>query len=171
MISLISNDWDGGGKDIVLYMKNVGLSSGFITIVAAVSLLCCLSVSSAFAGDLEGIRERGVLRHLGISYANFVRYTNEGGTGLDVELMQLFAKHLGVRYELVPTTWSKAFGDLTGTEIRREGELVLVEGETPVRGDLIANGLTILPWREALVDFSTPTFPTGVWLIARADSP
>jgi ABC-type amino acid transport substrate-binding protein len=39
----------------------------------------------------------------------------------------------------------------------------------PVRGDLIANGLTMLPWRQKLIEYSTPTFPTGVWLIARAE--
>jgi len=43
-------------------------------------------------------------------------------------------------------------------------------GESPVRGDVIATGFTILPWREKIVNFSTPTFPSGIWLIARADS-
>ena len=33
---------------------------------------------------------------------------------MDVELMQRFAKRLGVRYEYVKTDWSLAFGDLTG---------------------------------------------------------
>ena len=27
-----------------------------------------------------------------------------------------------------------------------------------------------MPWREKIVDYSIPTFPTGVWLIANADS-
>ena len=40
-----------------------------------------------------------------------------------------------------------------------------------IKGDIIANGLTILPHRKKIVDFSNPTFPTGVWLAARADSP
>lgn len=151
-------------------MKKYDLCQTIRSMVAAVALICCISVS-AFAGDLADIRQRGVLRHLGVSYANFVRQTNEGVTGLDVELLQLFAHHLGVRYESVPTTWSRVFGDLTGKQVRQQGDRIIVEGETPIRGDLIANGLTILPWREKLVSFSTPTFPTGVWLIARADSP
>jgi hypothetical protein len=28
----------------------------------------------------------------------------------------------------------------------------------------------VLKWRQKIVDFATATFPTGVWLIARADS-
>ena len=39
-----------------------------------------------------------------------------------------------------------------------------------MKGDIIANGMTILPKREKLVAFGTPTFPTQVWLIARYDS-
>ncbi len=34
----------------------------------------------------------------------------------------------------------------------------------------LANGVTVLDWRKQVVDFSTPTFPTAVWLVARADS-
>ncbi len=131
----------------------------------------CMLTSSVLANDLADIRQRGVLRHLGVTYANFVMEPESGMVGLDVELMQLFAKHLGVRYELVRTTWSDAFGDLTGQKIMQEGDNVVVTGTTGVRGDILANGLTMLPWREKVVDYSIPTFPTGVWLIARAASP
>ena len=131
----------------------------------------CFMVTTVFAGDLPEIRQRGVLRHLGIPYANFVRVTGVGVDGLDVELMQLFAAHLGVEYEWVPTSWSEVFGDLTGQKvIPDKDDGVVVMGQTAVRGDIIANGLTILNWRRQVVQFSTPTFPTGVWLIARADS-
>ncbi len=40
-------------------------------------------------------------------------------------------------------------------------------GDAPVKGDVIANGLTQLPWREKIVDYSEPTFPTQVWLMAK----
>lgn len=70
--------------------------------------------ATAFAVDLADIRQRGALRHLGIPYANFVTTTGDRMDGLDVELIRLFAKHLGVRYELVETSWSEAFVDLTG---------------------------------------------------------
>ena len=133
-------------------------------------LICCLLPGKLHAGDLDKIRDHGVLRHLGIPYANFVRVTEQGADGLDVELMQLFAQHLGVRYELVTTSWSGVFSDLTGELIATDGDNIKVVGNTPIKGDIIANGLTILPYRQKIVEFSVPTFPTGVWLVARSDS-
>ena len=56
------------------------------------------SMLSANAQDLAEIRERGVLRHLGVPYARFI---TGNGDGLDVEIIQLFARHIGVRYEFV----------------------------------------------------------------------
>ena len=126
--------------------------------------------TAAFSADLDIIRNQGVLRHLGVEYANFVVQENGKLSGLDVEMMQHFAKHLGVRYQWVKTTWSDAFGDLTGKQVKPSGQDVVVMGDVPIRGDILANGLTILPWRQKVVNFSVPTFPTGVWLMARADS-
>lgn len=48
---------------------------------------------------------------------------------------------------------------------------VRIVGTSKIKGDLIACGLTVLPWREKLIDFSTPTFPTQVWLLVRWDLP
>ena len=42
----------------------------------------CLLVTSVYAGDLAEIRQRGVLRHLGIPYAHFVRDTAMGPDGM-----------------------------------------------------------------------------------------
>lgn len=119
------------------------------------------------AYDLDQVRERGVLRHLGIPYANFV---TGSGDGLDMEVMQMFARHLGVRYAYVETSWGTVFGDLTGRHVKRKGDGVEYLASTPIRGDVIANGLTRLKWREAVADYSIPTFPSGVWLVARADA-
>ncbi|WP_457667211.1 transporter substrate-binding domain-containing protein [Thiolapillus sp.] len=126
-----------------------------------------LLVPAGNARDLQDIRKEGVLRHLAIPYANF--YTGRGD-GLDVELIQGFARELGVRYELVETDWQHVFGDLTGRHAKRNGKNAQLLGTTPVRGDLVANGMTMLAWRSQVVDFSDPTFPSGVWLVARADS-
>jgi len=122
--------------------------------------------SSAMARDLREIRESGVLRHLGIPYANFV---TGSGDGLDVELIQKFAQYLGVRYDYVKTNWQDSFGDLIGRKVKPRGNKVEILQATPVRGDLLASGVTILPWRQSVAAFSTPTFPTGVWLIAHAE--
>ncbi|NEX22640.1 transporter substrate-binding domain-containing protein [Thiorhodococcus mannitoliphagus] len=119
------------------------------------------------ARDLPEIRADGVLRHIGIPYANFI---TGGGAGLDLELIKGFADSLGLEYQYVPSTWARVFGDLTGRNAARSEDGVTWLDETEVRGDLIANGMTILDWRRQVVDFGTPTFPTGVWLVARADS-
>ncbi len=119
------------------------------------------------AADINDIKKRGVLRHLGVPYANFVTGM---GDGLDVELIQLFAKELGVRYQYVKTSWEMVIPNLIGKKVKTKGNDVKILGQTPVRGDVIANGLTILPWRKKIVLFSDPIFPTQVWLIVRADS-
>ena len=92
------------------------------------------------------------------------------GVGLDSEVIKLFAAHLGVRYEYVETSWKTVIGDLIGKRVRPKGADIEVLDNVPVRGDIIANGLTILPWREKVLKFSIPTFPSGVWLITQADS-
>jgi len=126
------------------------------------------SASFLLAGDLADVRQRGVLRHLGVPYANFV---TGAGDGMDVELMKGFAQYLGVRYEYVKTSWKDVIGDLTGKKVKAVGENIEVLGSVPVKGDVIANGFTFLPWREKIVNYSTPTFPTQIWIMARADSP
>jgi ABC-type amino acid transport substrate-binding protein len=120
-----------------------------------------------WGGDLESILKAGKLRHLGIPYANFV--TNEK-TGLDVELIQSFCAHIGVKYELVESNWQNILADLTGKVVKPKGDDVVVISESPVRGDMIATGFTVLPWRTKVADFSKPTFPTGIWLITRGDA-
>lgn len=94
-----------------------------------------------------------------------------GGDGLDVEVVQRFAAHLGVRYEQVATDWSTTIGDLTGRVYVVAGDSVRQTGTTPVRGDIIGHGMTVLPWREQLVAFSEPAFPTQIWLLVPADHP
>ncbi|MBG0776001.1 MAG: transporter substrate-binding domain-containing protein [Desulfovibrionaceae bacterium] len=134
----------------------------------AAAAVVLLLAAQARSGDLEDIRKAGELRHLGIPYANFV---TGHGDGLDVEIVRRFAEHLGVAYRYVPSTWSDIFGDLTGRRVRARGDDVELLEKTPVRGDMIANGLTVLAWRQKVVDYSTPTFPTQVWCIARAEFP
>jgi ABC-type amino acid transport substrate-binding protein len=136
--------------------------------VFLVSLLVLLTLPfTIYAQDLQEIKTAGVLRHLGIPYANFV---TGSGDGLDIELMRGFAAYLGVKYQFVESNWKNIFGDLTGRHARKVGNGAEKLGLTEIKGDVVANGMTVLAWRKEVVDFSDPTFPSSVWLIARADS-
>lgn len=143
------------------------MKNGSMLTVSILILLVGMSCLSASAADLQEIKQRGVLQHLGVPYANFVTGT---GDGFDVELTKLFARHLGVRYEYVKTSWSTVVQDLVGIKFMVQGSTVEILEKSPTHGDLIANGFTILPWRKELVNFSQPTFPSQIWLIAHADS-
>ncbi len=112
-------------------------------ILAGILLTILLNVAQA--DSLQDVKQAGVLRHLGVPYANFV---TGSGDGLSVELMQGFANYLGVKYEFIPTDWTTAFGDLTGRNARRakDGSAELLD-KAEIKGDVIANGMTILPWR------------------------
>ncbi|MBU4563874.1 MAG: transporter substrate-binding domain-containing protein [Proteobacteria bacterium] len=120
----------------------------------------------ASADDLDQLRARGELRHMGEPYANFI---TGAGDGLSVEVMKAFAAHLKVRYRFVPTTWGTAIGDLLGRKISMTGGEAVLGEPQPVRGDVWAGGVTVLPWRQKVMAFSQPTFPNQVWLVARAD--
>jgi len=137
----------------------------FLTLVyLLVLVLNAMTALSGTGGDLEEIKAKGVIRHLGVPYANFI--LGNGTGGMSVELMQLFAIHLGVRYEFVATTWKDVFSDLIGRKFEVTGDDVKLLEEATIHGDVICSGLTILPWRQKLIDYSKPTFPSQVWLIA-----
>ncbi|NDV22718.1 transporter substrate-binding domain-containing protein [Desulfovibrio sp. JC022] len=140
-------------------------TSLFVTVMSLLTII--IFSGSVLASDLEQIKKRGVLRHLGIPYANFVTGND---TGLSVEVVKLFAEHLGVRYEFVKSDWSTLFGDLTGTMVKPKGNDVEFLERTPIKGDIISNGLTRLKWREKVINYSKPTFPTQVWCVARGGS-
>ncbi len=135
--------------------------------IAAFVLVASLGASLAWAADLKEIQARGEIRHLGIRYANFV--TGEGD-GFDVDLMRGFAREIGVRYTLVYTDFYTALRDLLGHDVVNHGGAVTLDGEYPVRGDILATGFTVLPWRKQVLLYSDPTFPSQVLLVARAAS-
>jgi ABC-type amino acid transport substrate-binding protein len=133
-----------------------------------VAVLILMLPPLARAADLAEIQARGELRHLGIKYANFV---TGAGDGFDVELAQGFAKHLGVKYTLVYSDFYSIIRDLLGKDVAvKDGQAVL-SGSHPVKGDMIATGFTVLPWRKQVLLYSEPTFPTQVMLVARAEAP
>ncbi len=116
--------------------------------VAGIVMMVTFGASLAWAADLKEIQARGEIRHLGIRYANFV--TGEGD-GFDVDLIRGFAREIGVRYTLVYTDFYNVLRDLLGHDVVNRGGTVTLEGEYPVRGDMIASGFTMLPWREQVV--------------------
>src|SRR3982075_4615110 len=85
-----------------------------------IGAMAFLFVPSTWEVDLEEIKKRGEIRHIGIRYANFV---TGAGDGLDVELMQGFAKRIGVSYKLVYSAFYSGIRDLLGTDVvRKNGE-------------------------------------------------
>lgn len=134
---------------------------------AATALLLSLP-ALARADDLKEIQARGELRHLGIRYAHFV---TGAGDGFDVEMVQGFAKHIGVKYTLVYSDFYSIIRDLLGHEVTVKDGRATLSGSYPVKGDMIATGFTVLPWRKQVLLYSAPTFPTQVLLLARADAP
>jgi len=92
--------------------------------------LTAASISSLWAADLKEIQARGEIRHLGIRYANFV---TGDGDGFDVDLVKGFAKHIGVKYQLVYSDFYNVIRDLLGKNAVRKGDEVILEGDSPVR--------------------------------------
>ena len=129
--------------------------------------MACLFITSSWAADLAEIKERGEIRHIGIRYANFV---TGAGDGLDVELMQGFAKRIGVSYKLVYSDFYSVIRDLLGKDVVRKNGEVTLTGDYPVKGDVISTGFTMLPWREAILLYSDPVLPSQVLLVAPAES-
>src|SRR3978361_518026 len=118
------------------------VAAGLLSV--AVTLLLASPIRAA---DLDEIKQRGEIRHIGIRYANFV---TGAGDGLDVELMQGFAKRIGVAYKLVYSDFYSVIRDLLGKDVVRKGGEVTLTGDYPVKGDVISTGFTRLPWREAV---------------------
>lgn len=131
------------------------------------SLLALACWAAPALADLAEIKARGELRHLGIRYANFV---TADGKGFDVELVQGFARHIGVKYTLVYSDFYNVIRDLLGKDVVRKGDDIQLVGNHPVLGDMIATGFTVLPWREKVLLYSAPTFPSQVLLVARSES-
>ena len=95
-------------------------------------ILLTFSVADAQGDDLFEITKKGYIQHLGIPYANFV---TGSGDGFSVELIQGFAKLLGVKYVYIQTTWADVIKDLSGKKVLPKGDDVEILGDAPIRGD------------------------------------
>jgi polar amino acid transport system substrate-binding protein len=119
-------------------------------------MLCCARTDSQqVTSELALVKQRGVLVMLCFPHqdSEFVRVNLERGpmkhvgtaedfAGFDVDLIQAFAVHLGVKLELRPVS-KPSYSELVPALLRNEG-------------DLVASSFSITPEREKVVDFSTP---------------
>ena len=112
-----------------------------------------LAASGAHAGErLDAIKSRGVLR-VGTTgdYKPFSFRDEEGSyRGADIEMAKLIAARLGVRLEIVPTVWATMMDDFKAQ-----------------RFDIAMGGVTVLPARAAVGEFSTTMLSDGKRPIAR----
>jgi 23S rRNA (uridine2552-2'-O)-methyltransferase len=110
-------------------------------------VLVLAGLSVARAADLPEIKARGVLRHLGIPYANFV---SKDGKGFDVELMRGFAAEICVNYELVLTDFVNVIPDLLGGE----ADVVMSDMAANTTGHKKTDHLRIIGLAELAVEFA-----------------
>lgn len=120
-------------------------------LLAAAGLIAL--AGSAWAGEtLDAIRARGALR-VGTTgdYKPFTfREPNGEYRGADIEMAKRLADRLGVKLEFVPTVWAKLMDDFKAHKF-----------------DIAMGGVTILPARAAVGDFSAATFVDGKRPVAR----
>jgi ABC-type amino acid transport substrate-binding protein len=121
--------------------------------------LLVFAPAASQASTVAQVKARGKLVMLCYPHplSTFVKRGKTPGTfeGVDVSLMQTFAKSLGVPLEIKPVA---DFDDLIPA--LRRGE-----------GDVIASSYSITRERAALVDYSEGYFPVLVMAVVRADSP
>ena len=122
---------------------------------AWIAVLLAAALTPAQAGRLDDIAARGVLR-VGSTgdYKPFsYRQTGGGFIGMDVELAGELARSLGVRLELVPTTWPTLMADL-GTD----------------KFDLALSGVSVTAERQRQAQFSVPYLHDGKTPITRCEN-
>ncbi len=121
--------------------------------------LLVFAPAAAQASTVAQVKARGKLVMLCYPHplSTFVKRGKTPGTfeGVDVSLVQTFAKALGVPLEIKPVA---DFNDLIPA--LRRGE-----------GDVIGSSYSITKERAAQVDYSEPYFPVLVMVIVRTDSP
>ncbi|HYZ62863.1 MAG TPA: transporter substrate-binding domain-containing protein [Acetobacteraceae bacterium] len=121
--------------------------------VLLAAVTAAMLAGPAWAGEtLDAIRARGVLL-VGTTgdYKPFT-FREEDGTyrGADIEMAKRLADRLGVKLELVPTVWAKLMDDFTAKKF-----------------DIAMGGVTILPARAKVGDFSAVIYVDGKRPVAR----
>ncbi|PQP01982.1 gamma subclass chorismate mutase AroQ [Massilia phosphatilytica] len=121
----------------------------------ASAVMLAAALAPAQAGHLDDIAARGVLR-VGSTgdYKPFsYRQTDGGFIGMDVDLAGELARSLGVRLELVPTTWPTLMADLGAGKF-----------------DLALSGVSVTAERQRQALFSVPYLHDGKTPITRCEN-
>jgi chorismate mutase-like protein len=121
----------------------------------ALAVLLTALLPPARAGRLDDIAARGVLRVGSTGDYKPFSYRQAGGEfiGMDVELAGDLARALGVRLELVPTTWPTLMADLQAD-----------------RFDLALSGVSVTAERQRQALFSVPYLHDGKTPITRCEN-
>jgi len=121
----------------------------------ALAGLLTVALAPAQAGRLDDIAARGVLRVGSTGDYKPFSYLPTGGEfiGMDVELAGELARSLGVRLELVPTSWPTLMADL-GAD----------------RFDLALGGVSVTAERQRQALFSVPYLHDGKTPITRCEN-
>jgi chorismate mutase-like protein len=121
----------------------------------AVAALLAAALAPAHASRLDDIAARGVLR-VGATgdYKPFsYRYADGAFVGMDAELAGELAQALGVRLQLVPTSWSTLMADLDADKF-----------------DLALSGVSVTAERQRQALFSVPYLHDGKTPITRCEN-
>jgi chorismate mutase-like protein len=119
------------------------------------AVLLTAALTPAQAGRLDDIAARGVLRVGSTGDYKPFSYRQAGGgfIGMDVELAGELARSLGVRLELVPTTWPTLMADLGSDKF-----------------DLALSGVSVTAERQRQALFSVPYLHDGKTPITRCEN-
>ena len=122
---------------------------------AGMAVLLTAALTPAQAGRLDDIAARGVLRVGSTGDYKPFSYRQAGGgfIGMDVELAGELARALGVRLELVPTTWPTLMADLGSDKF-----------------DLALSGVSVTAERQRQALFSVPYLHDGKTPITRCEN-
>lgn len=121
----------------------------------ASAVMLAAALAPALAGHLDDIAARGVLRVGSTGYYKPFSYrqTDGGFIGMDVDLAGELARSLGVRLELVPTTWPTLMADLAAGKF-----------------DLALSGVSVTAERQRQALFSVPYLHDGKTPITRCEN-
>jgi chorismate mutase-like protein len=119
------------------------------------AVLLTAVLAPAQAGRLDDIAARGVLRVGSTGDYKPFSYRQAGGgfVGMDVELAGELARSLGVRLQVVPTSWPTLMADLGADKF-----------------DLALSGVSVTAERQRQALFSVPYLHDGKTPIARCDN-